>query len=197
MRIALLVMLGLALSPGRLAAQDVYARAIGGPALVHAAQDVGSDEAVTATGPAYALGLALGGMLSAELALNLDLLFSRANAAEHDLLGETAVTGLFAGGGVTYLIEPAGIFLGGALGVSRSSVRSAPVRIAIEIPQSDSSELGFGLHAIAGKTWPLGDRLGAGAALSLFFSTASNPVSGVDTQRQLVSVLAALAISLK
>jgi hypothetical protein len=178
-------------------AGQAYVRLLGGPSLVHAAQDVGEAEAVTATGLAYTLGLAVGGMVSEELALDLDLVFARANAADHDLLGQTALTGVFAGAGVTYFLLPADVFFAGSLGLSRSSVRSAPVRIEIEIPQSDSSELGFGLHAVAGKTWPLGDSVGVGAALSLLWTTASNPIAGVGTQRQLVSALAALAITFR
>jgi hypothetical protein len=195
--LALLALLFAASSAAQAQAGRAYVRVLGGPAIVHAAQDVGADEAVTATGPAYALSLAVGGMLDDALVLELDLVFARANAAEHDLLGQTAVTGLFAGAGVTYLVLPADVFLSGALGISRSSVRSAPVRIDIEIPQSDASELGFGLHAAVGKTWPLSAQLGLGAALSFLWTSASNPVAGVDTQRQLVSVMAAVAIALR
>lgn len=198
MRVCLLLALWIAASGAAQAqAGHTYVRVLGGPGIVHAAQDVGAEEAVTATGPAYALSLAVGGMLSDALALELDLVFARANAAEHDLLGETAVTGLFAGAGVTYLLLPADVFFSGALGISRSSVRSAPVRIEIEIPQSDSSELGFGMHAAVGKTWPLGAGLGLGAGLSLLWTSASNPVAGVETQRQLVSAMAALAITFR
>jgi len=170
-------------------------RLLVGPAYLDASQDVGAAEEIGAFGFGYAAQLAIGVMVSDALALHTELAFARSDAAEHEVLGETSVTALFVGLGATYWL-PAQVFVAGSLGATRSSIEGAPIRVQIEVPQSDASEVGFGAQLLLGKTFSVANGLGLGAALSLGWANASNPVSGVDSNRQVWTVLLALAATI-
>jgi hypothetical protein len=170
-------------------------RLLVGPAYLDASQDVDAAEELGASGFGYAAQLAIGVMVGDALALNTELSFARSDAAEHEVLGETSVTALFVGLGATYWL-PAQVFVAGSLGATRSSIEGAPIRVQIEVPQSDASEVGFGAQLMLGKTFAVTSGLGLGAALSLGWATASNPVSGVDTNRQVFTALLALAVTI-
>jgi hypothetical protein len=170
----------------------VQLRGLVAPAYLHASQRIG-DEDTTIEGAAIEFQLALGAMLSEALALNMDLVMAHAPAAEHGVLQDTVFTALHLGAGVTYWLMPANVYLAASLGLARSSVEGTPVRIDIEVPTSDPSKVGPGLHLAVGKQWWVSQRVGLGATLSLLSSLCSNPVGGEDTARLLVG--AALGFS--
>lgn len=196
-----LVLLGLACAASSARAQaseprqGAQVRLLVGPAYLDASQEVDAAEELGAAGFGYAAQLAIGVMVSDALALNTELSFARSDAAEHEVLGETSVTALFVGLGATYWL-PGQVFVAGAVGATRSSIEGAPIRVQIEVPQSDASEVGFGAQLVLGKTFGVTAGLGLGAALSLGWATASNPVSGVDTNRQVWTALLALAATI-
>lgn len=171
-------------------------RLLVGPAYVDASQDLDTGDAIGAAGFGYAAQLAIGVLVTDALALNTELAFARSDAAEHDVLGETSVTALFVGLGATYWLLPADVYFAGSFGATRSSIEGAPIRVQIEVPQSDASEVGFGAQLSLGKVFPLAGRLGLGAALSVGWASASNPVSGVDSHRQVWTALLALAATI-
>jgi hypothetical protein len=120
----------------------------------------------------------------------------RSSAAERGVLQDTTFTALHLGGGVTYWVMPANVYLGASLGIARSSVEGTPVRIGIEVPTADASDLGAGLHLAAGKQWWVSRRVGLGATLSLLGSVANNPIAGHDSPRWLFGATAAFSASL-
>jgi hypothetical protein len=176
--------------------EGAQVRLLVGPAYIDASQDVNAAEAIGAAGFGYAAQLAIGVMVTDAFALNSELAFARSDAAEHEVLGETSVTALFVGLGATYWVLPADVYLAGSFGATRSSIEGAPLRVQIEVPQSDASEVGLGVQLSLGKVFALARGLGLGVALSGGFATASNPVSGVDSNRQVWTALLALAATL-
>lgn len=176
--------------------QGAQVRLLVGPSYLDASQDVGAAEAIGAAGFGYAAQLAIGLMITDALALNSELAFARSDAAEHEVLGETSVTALFVGLGATYWVLPAGVYLAGSFGATRSSIEGAPLRVQIEVPQSDASEVGMGVQLSLGKIFAVTGGFGLGLALSGGFATASNPVSGVDSNRQVWTALLALAATI-
>ena len=175
------------------AREGAQVRVLVGPAYLDLSQDVGAEEAIGAAGFGYGADIGIGVMVSDALALNTDVAFVRSDAAEDDLLGETSVTALFVGLGATYWLMPANVFLAGSIGATRSSIEGAPIRIQIEVPQSDASEVGVGVQLSLGKMFTITRGFGLGAAFSAGWGSASNPVSGVDSHRQAWSALLALA----
>jgi opacity protein-like surface antigen len=175
--------------------QGAQVRLLVGPAYVHMGQDVDAAQEIGAEGVGYAAQLAIGVMVSDALALNSELAFARTDAAEHDILGETSATALFVGLGATYWLLPADVYFSGSIGATRSSIEGAPLRVQIEVPQSDASEVGFGTQLTLGKTFALSAGFGLGAAFSFGWATAANPVSGVDSNRQVLTALLALAVT--
>ncbi|MDD9937473.1 MAG: hypothetical protein OXT09_27930 [Myxococcales bacterium] len=171
----------------------VQLRALAGPAVLHAFQDAGGGQTNTITGVATAFNFVLGSMVSDNLAVNLDLVLSRAGNADHGVLEDTTFAAVHFGAGVTYWIMPANVFLAGSLGAARSSVEGTPIRIDIEIPDIDPSRVGVGVHLSAGKLWWIARRWGLGASLSLLASTASNPDGGIDTERNVLGAAVALS----
>jgi hypothetical protein len=173
----------------------VQLRTFAGPIWLHAFQRIGSDD-TTIDGPGVAFEFALGTMAGEQLALNMDLVLAHSGAAEHGVLQDTVFTAVHVGAGVTYWIMPANVYLAASLGAARSSVEGKPVRIDIEVPTSDPSEVGFGLHLSAGKQWWVSRRVGVGASLSLLSSIASNPVGGEDSDRVVLGAALALSVTL-
>ncbi|MDH5676748.1 MAG: hypothetical protein OEZ06_31815 [Myxococcales bacterium] len=159
-----------------------------GPSYLYAFQDVGEPESVTISGGALGAGLSLGEMVSDDLALNMDLRFARAGGAEHGVRSEAVFAAVHFGVGLTYWLMPANVYLAASLGAVRSSVEGEPVRIGVEIPNSDSSDVGLGLHLGAGKLWWVSTRWGLGLGCSLMLSTADNRIGGTDTNRNLVGL---------
>jgi opacity protein-like surface antigen len=176
--------------------QGAQVRLLVGPSYLDASQDVGAAEAIGAAGLGYAAQLSIGVMVTDSLALNSELAFARSDAAEHEVLGETSVTALFVGLGATYWLLPADVYFAGSFGATRSSIEGAPLRVQIEVPQSDASEIGFGVQLSLGKVFAVTPGVGLGLALSGGFATASNPVSGVDSNRQVWTALLALAATI-
>lgn len=168
----------------------VQVRGVAGAAYLHAVQSVGDEQAVI-EGPAALVQFALGTMVSEALAINMDLVVAHSPAADHGVLEDTLFTALHLGAGVTYWLMPANVYLAASLGAARSSVEGNPVRIDVEVPQSDASRVGLGLHLAAGKQWWVSRRVGLGATLSLLGSVASNPIGGEDSDR----LLAGFALS--
>ena len=175
--------------------EGAQVRLLVGPAYLHMGQDLASAEEIGAAGLGYAAQLAIGAMVTEALALNTELAFGRSDAAEHDVLGETLVSALFIGVGATYWL-PADVYLAGSIGATRSSIESAPLRVQIEVPQSDASEVGFGAQLSLGKTFAVATGFGLGAAFSFGWASASNPVSGVDSHRRVLTALLALAATI-
>jgi hypothetical protein len=176
--------------------QGAQVRLLVGPAYIDASQEVNAAEAIGAAGFGYAAQLAIGLMITDALALSSELAFARSDAAEHEVLGETSVTALFVGLGATYWLLPANVYFAGSFGATRSSIEGAPLRVQIEVPQSDASEVGFGVQLSLGKIFAVTHGFGLGLALAGGFATASNPVSGVDSNRQVWTALLALAATI-
>jgi hypothetical protein len=173
----------------------VQLRGFAGPVWLHAIQRIG-DEQTTISGPGAAFELALGAMVGEELALNMDLVLAHSVAAEHGVLEDTAFTAIHLGVGVTYWVMPANVYLAASLGAARSSVDGKPVRIDIELPTSDPSRVGLGMHLALGKQWWLSRRFGLGATLSLLSSLANNPIGGENTDRIVLGAALALSATL-
>jgi hypothetical protein len=187
---------GVAHAQERTQHEGAQVRLLVGPAYLDASQDVNAGEAIGAAGFGYGAQLAIGILVTDAFALNSELAFARSDAAEHEVLGETSVTALFAGLGATYWLRPANVYLAGSFGATRSSIEGAPLRVQIEVPQSDASEVGFGVQLSLGKVFEVAQGFGLGLALSGGFATASNPVSGVDSNRQVWTALLALAATI-
>jgi hypothetical protein len=94
--------------------------------------------------------------------------------------------------GATYWLMPANVFLAGSLGAGRSSIAGQPVRLGVELPNTDASDLGPSLHLSAGKQFWLSRRWGLGISLGLLASGANNPRGGVDTDRYWLAASLAL-----
>lgn len=173
----------------------VQLRSFAGPVWLHAIQRIG-DEQTTISGPGAAFELALGTMVAEQLALNMDIVLAHSVAAEHGVLEDTTFTAIHLGAGVTYWLMPANVYLAASLGAARSSVDGKPVRIDIELPTSDPSRVGLGMHLALGKQWWLSRRVGLGASLSLLSSVASNPTGGQNTDRIVLGAALALSCTL-
>lgn len=173
----------------------VQLRTLLGVAVLHAQQEVGSEQTeIDGIGPAFEF--ALGAMVGEQLALNMDIVLAHSPAAEHGVLEETVFTALHAGAGITYWFMPANFYLGASIGAARSSVEGKPVRVGIEVPASDPSEVGIGAHVAFGKQFWLTRRIGLGAALSLLSSIAPNPIGGEDSARLVFGAAFALSATL-
>jgi hypothetical protein len=171
--------------------------ALGGPVLLHSSQDVGAGDAATATGFGVGGELFLGAEVSESIALGMDLWAASSVGASHSLLEETAMTAIFAGAALAFEAVPERLSLRTGLGFFRSSIEGAPVRVEIEIPQSDTSEIGVGLALSATLEWPLASGFGLGAGLSLFGASASNDDAGTDNARYVLGVLLGLHASIR
>jgi hypothetical protein len=162
----------------------VQLRGVAGPSYLHAVQAVAGEQ-TTISGPGMQVEFALGHMVGERFALNMDLVVAHSFSAEYGVLADTTFTALHLGAGATYWLMPANVYLAGSIGFARSSVEGEPVRIDIEVPTSDPSEIGVGLHLAVGKQWWVSERVGLGATLSLLSSVANNPIGGEDTDRLL------------
>jgi hypothetical protein len=167
-----------------------------GPGYLGAFQDLESEGSDSTTGLAAQFNFALGHMITEQLALNMDLVLSRAGDADRELVESTVLTAVHMGAGVTYWIMPINIFIGASVGLANSSIEGSQRRLAdLELPEINSSDVGLGLHAAIGKQWWLGPRWGIGGALSVLTSLAGNPDSGHDTSRHVVGVGALLNVT--
>jgi hypothetical protein len=174
----------------------VQVRALLGPALLYGFQDVGAGSSGTTRGVGVGLDFALGSMVAQRLALNMDLGFARSADAEHGTLRNTAFSSVFLGGGVTYWLMPANVFLAGSLGLSRSSVQGSPVHLDLAIPTSEQSRIGVGAHLALGKQFWVSRRVGLGAVLSLISGLAANPGGGADSNRYVLAATLGLCATL-
>jgi len=173
----------------------VQLRGVAGPAVLHAVQELGGEQN-TLDGFGAAFEFALGTMVGENLALNMDLLVAYSGAADYGVLQDTLFTAIHLGAGVTYWFMPANVFVAGSIGAARSSIEGNPVRIDIEVPTSDPSEIGLGAHLALGKQWWVSRRVGLGAALSLLSSIASNPDGGADTDRIVLGGMLGFCVTL-
>jgi hypothetical protein len=171
-------------------------RAFVGPAFLYAVQDVGNAAVDKATGFGVVFNFALGSMVSEDLALNMDLALAHSPSAAHGVLDDSVFSAVHLGAGLTYWWMPANVFLAASLGMARTSVGGSPVRLGIEIPVNESSDVGIGTHLALGKQFWLSRRFCLGATLSLLASAANNPVGGRDTARYAVITTAALTATL-
>jgi len=174
----------------------VQLRALAGPALLYGFQDVGRYAPGTTHGVGFGVDVALGQMLSETLALDMDLAFARSASAEHGTLTHTAFNAVFLGGGLTYWLMPANVYLAASLGLSRSSVQGSTVHLGIDVPNPEQSRVGPGAHLALGKQFWLSQRVGLGASLSLLTGVSGNPSGGADTNRYLLALMLALTASL-
>ncbi|MGD8861970.1 MAG: hypothetical protein PVI30_18310 [Myxococcales bacterium] len=181
---------------GRAQAPDrhmgVQLRATAGPGLLTSTQDVGDGQSSEISGLALGFGFALGTMVTDHLAINMDLALARAGSADYDVLQDAVFTAVHLGAGVTYWLMPENIFLAASVGAARSSVSGEPIRIDVELPNSESTHVGLGVHLTLGKQWWVSRRWGLGASLGILGSSAANPAVGRDTNRVTVGLIAAL-----
>jgi hypothetical protein len=190
---SLLIGLLVAFAPEHL---GVQLRTALGPAYLSASQSLGDGQRDSVAGLGAGFNVALGAMVGERLALNMDLVLLRSSDAEHGVLQETTFSALHLGGGITYWLMPANVYLAASLGLARSSVEGNPVRIGVELPTADASDLGAGVHLVAGKQWWVSRRVGLGASLSLLGSIANNPIGTRDSPRLLLGATLAFSASL-
>ncbi len=189
-------------TPARAAEPDpahhlgAQARLFAGPALLYGFQSVGEGGSGRTRGVGVGVDFALGTTLAEDLALDMDLMFARSASAEHGTLADTAFSAVFLGGGLTYWLMPANLYLTGSLGVSRSSVQGSPVHLDVTLPSSEQSAVGFGAHLALGKQLWITRGVGLGATLSLLSGVAANPTGGADTDRFVLVAVAALCATL-
>jgi hypothetical protein len=174
----------------------VQLRAAAGPAYLTARQSLGEGEHDSVHGLGVGFNVSLGGMVGERLALGMDLVLLRSADAEHGVLQDTTFSALHLGGGLTYWLMPVNVYLAASLGLARSSVEGNPVRLGVELPTGDASDLGAGLHLAAGKQWWLSGGVGLGATLSLLGSVANNPIGARDSPRLLFGATLAFSASL-
>jgi len=182
-----------ALPPSHL---GVQLRASLGPAYLGASQSLGGGERDSVSGFGTGFNVALGAMVGERLALDMDLVLLRSADAEHGVLQDTTFSALHLGGGITYWLMPANVYVAASLGLARSSVEGNPVRLGVELPTGDASDLGAGVHLAAGKQWWVTRRVGLGATLSLLGSIANNPIGTRDSARLLFGTTLAFTASL-
>lgn len=135
----------------------------------------------TVSGFSGTLSVALGYTVTPNLVVHMDLLASRTGSASYSSEGEViaddvALTTTLLGFGVTYWIAPYDIFISGGLGLSQMSTVSGTYRVVIEVPDIESTDVGFGLQASVGKQWRLGNKWGIGPALQLWLASAPQQV---------------------
>ncbi|MFI5306585.1 MAG: hypothetical protein ACHQ53_04485 [Polyangiales bacterium] len=173
----------------------VQARALVGPALLYGFQDVGAKGSGSTRGIGFGFDFALGAIVSENLALDMDLVLARSASAEHGTLTDTAFSAVFLGGGLTYWLMPANVYLSASIGMSRSSVQGSAVHLDVEIPKAEQSRIGVGAHLALGKQFWLSRRTTLGASLSLMSGVAANPSGGADTSRYVLAAMAALSFT--
>ena len=173
----------------------VQLRVLASGAYLYATQALGPED-TTIEGAGLLLDFALGAMVADELALNMDLVLGYAPSAQHGVLDDRVFTAVHVGAGLTYWFMPANVYLGASVGAATSSVEGNPVRIGIEVPASDPSHVGIGMHLCLGKQFWLTRRIGLGAGLSLLGSVASNPIGGEDTDRFVLGAALGLSFTL-
>lgn len=200
---SLLAGLALLAAPSQASAQQrgrkhvgVQVRAVIGPSYLsgwQSLEEAGEDEV---SGLASSFNFVLGEMVSESLALNFDLVYARASDAERGVVESTKFTVIHLGVGVTYWMMPANVYLSASLGASSSSVDGATRRfLELEFPDTDTTDVGFGLHLSAGKQFWLGPRWGLGLSLSLLTATSPNPIGRIDTNRNLIGAGAGLSVT--
>jgi hypothetical protein len=174
----------------------VQLRVLAGPSYVHASQSLGHGQSDEISGAALALNFVLGHMVSANLALGLDLWMAYSAAASRGVLASTNFSAVHVGAGASYWLMPANVYLSGSLGLMRSSVEAAPIRVGtnLELPSEEVTNLGLGLHLEAGKVFWLDPRWTLGASASLLFGAASNSVGGTSSTRYLYGLCAMLVL---
>lgn len=167
-----------------------------GPSYLAGLQSLDSGQEASVEGFALGFGFALAAPLSRELALGLDLALVRAGAAEHGVLSSTVFTALHLGAGVTFWLSPARTFLAGSIGLARSSVEGDRLRLGVELPDNDPSDVGLGLLLAFGHQLRITERFGLGGSLSLLTSFANNPIGGEDGLRTVLALTLALTATL-
>ncbi len=173
----------------------VQLRLLAAPVYLHATQALGPEDAQI-DGVGALFDVALGAMVSEQLALNMDLVLAYSPSADHGVLEDTIFTALHVGAGVTYWFMPVNLYLAASIGAARSNVENSTVRVGIEVPDNDPSQVGFGTHLQLGKQFWLTRRLGLGATFSFLASIANNPIGGEDTERIVIGVGAGLSFTL-
>jgi hypothetical protein len=173
----------------------VQARLLAGPALLYGFQDVGANGSGRTSGVGVGIDFALGSMVGERLALDMDLVFARSASAEHGTLSDTAFSAVFLGGGLTYWLMPANVYLAASLGLSRSSVQGSVVHLDVAIPNAEQSNIGPGAHLALGKQFWLSQRATLGATLSAMSGFGANPTGGANTERYVLAAMAAVSLT--
>ena len=168
-----------------------------GPSYLAALQSLGPGQDGSIEGFGVGFDFALAAPLSTELALGADLVLLRSGSAEHGVLDSTVFTALHLGAGLTYWFLPGQSFLSGSLGLARSSVEGDRLRLGVELPDNDPSDVGVGAHLCLGHQLRLGERVGLGASLSLLGSFANNPIGAQDGLRTVLAVTLAVTATLR
>jgi len=165
----------------------VQARLLAGP--------VGANGSGRTSGVGVGIDFALGSMVGERLALDMDLVFARSASAEHGTLSDTAFSAVFLGGGLTYWLMPANVYLAASLGLSRSSVQGSVVHLDVAIPNAEQSNIGPGAHLALGKQFWLSQRATLGATLSAMSGFGANPTGGANTERYVLAAMAAVSLT--
>ena len=168
-----------------------------GPSYLAGLQTLDSGQDASVEGFAVGFDFALATPLSPELALGADLMLVRSGSAENGVLSSTVFTALHLGAGLTYWLSPARTFFAGSLGLARSSVEGDRLRLGVELPDNDPSDLGLGVHLCLGHQFRIGERLGLGGSLSLLGSFANNPIGGEDGPRTVLAATLALTATVR
>jgi hypothetical protein len=148
-----------------------YLRLAAGPGYAQLTEDImGSDFELS--GLASCFRIQIGGTVSENLIIYGEMGGVVTYNPDFKLAGETFETSETQmtmsdfGPGLTYYFMPANIYL------SFSALLSS-VRLKVDEDESDSDP-GFGLNAMVGKEWWVGDDWGIGAAFYIYFSTMND-----------------------
>jgi len=152
----------------------MWRTAVGG-ALMHGWSETSGVSDTVSAFPAFALSVSLGHAIATDLVLHMDVSYARSGSATYSSEGETVVddvslTSLLVGAGLTYRFAEYDAFLTGGLGFGQISTVSGAFRLGtIELPDIESTKVGFGMHAGVGKHWRVGRRWGIGPLFQLAF----------------------------
>jgi hypothetical protein len=153
--------------------------------------DIDADE-VEFSGPGGDINLAIGGIVSPNLALHGTIFGWSVADPDVKINGETVGTAnadfslSVVGGGLTYYIMPANLYLSGSLGFATLSVDSPTV--------DGNTDAGLAMEGTFGKEWWVGNNWGLGIAGAVGFHTigeesADDSWSGVHASLRFTATL--------
>ena len=146
---------------------------VGYQALTVSQEVLGTDFETSVSGLGASLGVALGGFVIPNLAINADLYGStiidptlEAEGQEVDV--DASITYAAIGVGVTYYIMPLNLYVAGSLGFGRMTFE--------QNGEEFESEIGFSVHAAVGKEWFVNSDWGLGVAAELTWADVPTEV---------------------